>query len=491
LAKRAWRYWDPTFEADQVCELNPVWPWGGHRAFAYDLVRWMRPARVAELGVHWGTSFFAFAQAVKDGRMKETELVGVDTFEGEDHAGHYGPEVLEAVRRIVREHFPGLKITLHKMLFREALAHVADGSIDLLHIDGLHTYDAVKDDFETWLPKLAPEGIMLFHDVAPGTGYGSTDYWKELSALHPSFAFTHSWGLGVLFPKGDARLKELQKVGLEDKIALYGYRETAQRATRELEAAKKLALERMKGIESQGQLIQERNKWIENLKTELEASKKLARERMTSIEGLTARNDELRKASAAMPKLEARAASAEAARAELRKTSEAQEKRLTQALAAREALQTQLAESKERNAKLRETLAHEKGVQAQLRVTIQQLQATQKQLEKRLGDLVEHVAALATSHERDRAEAQRSREAIAAAVEESRKASQAVTGTLAGRLNRLNTDAELLSMRTEYLEEIVSRHRERLDTPEPTQTPENDWLTGETRPATRRSGKKP
>ncbi|MBK7403425.1 MAG: class I SAM-dependent methyltransferase [Phycisphaerales bacterium] len=181
MAKRPWKYWSPTFQADTVCPMNPVWPWGGHRRFAYDLVRWMRPARVAELGVHWGTSFFTFLQAVKDGRMAATEVVGVDTFEGEDHAGHYGPEVFDTVNRIIAESFPKQQIRLHKSLFCDALPHVADESVDLLHIDGLHTYDAVSEDFETWLPKLAPEGIILFHDVAPGTGYGSSEFWKELS----------------------------------------------------------------------------------------------------------------------------------------------------------------------------------------------------------------------------------------------------------------------------------------------------------------------
>ena len=40
---------------------------------------------------------------------------------------------------------------------------------DFIFIDGDHTYDAVKRDFEDWFPLLASGGVLAFHDSAPMT----------------------------------------------------------------------------------------------------------------------------------------------------------------------------------------------------------------------------------------------------------------------------------------------------------------------------------
>jgi len=175
----------------------PFMSWRQHVPFAMLLVDLLKPKVLVELGVHHGDSYCAFCQAVAELRLK-TACYGVDTWKGDPHASFYGPEVLAD---LTAHHDPlyGGFSCLIQSTFDEARKHFADGTVDILHIDGYHTYDAVKHDFETWLPKVSRRGVVLLHDInEKQSNFGAWRVWDEIKGRHPHFEFLHCHGLGIV-----------------------------------------------------------------------------------------------------------------------------------------------------------------------------------------------------------------------------------------------------------------------------------------------------
>lgn len=177
--------------------LSDIPSWHGHIPFAFLLMEIMQPDVFVELGTFKGDSYCAFCQAVADLKTA-TRCHAVDLWEGDSHTGAYDSSVLSDLKA---HHDPLYSpfSQLMRTTFDEAVEHFADGSIDLLHIDGLHTYDAVRHDYETWLPKLSDRAVVLFHDTeVRERDFGVYAFWEEVAGKGPAFRFTHSNGLGVL-----------------------------------------------------------------------------------------------------------------------------------------------------------------------------------------------------------------------------------------------------------------------------------------------------
>ncbi|MEH6582646.1 MAG: class I SAM-dependent methyltransferase [Halioglobus sp.] len=175
--------------------------WVDHISFGFDIVEAVAPKRLVELGAYNGMSYFVFCQSMIDNDV-DGVCYAVDTWGGDDHTGDYDESVYDDVRVHSRTHYRGISY-LMRMLFNDALPNFEDDSIDLLHIDGLHTYEAVQEDFTNWYPKVRPGGVILFHDIeARQSDFGVWKYWAELEEKHDTFAFHHGFGLGVLRKEG-------------------------------------------------------------------------------------------------------------------------------------------------------------------------------------------------------------------------------------------------------------------------------------------------
>ncbi len=459
---RAWEVRQPRFEADEVCPLMPVWPWGGHRGWAYDLVRFMRPRVIAELGVHWGTSLFAFAQAVKDGGL-ESRLVGVDTWRGDDHTGPYGNEVLDTVRGIAARFYGGVEFELLPMTFDEALARVPDGSIDLLHVDGFHEYDAVAHDFESWLAKLADDGVVLLHDVADSTGYGSAEFWHDLSARYPSFAFEHSWGLGVVFPKGRRWLDAIRKQNLADKKLLYQFRAMYERAAIEVRDTGAMAVSRLESMRAMEGIIRARDEELAGLRAvgaELDGARARAeateseclvlRERMVELEvGLRRSEDLARRVPGLEERLEIERRRADAVGVEL--------DRMRGRLAE---VQAGLEESRARHERATADLEAARARAAELiercdrgEERIAELGQERRAYLARLADVEERHAVVAADLQALVLRVGADDERIGQLREQIRE-KDAMTNQLKETIERLSADLEMIAMRVEQLERL-------------------------------------
>lgn len=144
------------------------------------------PKTIVDLGVDWGFSSFVFAD-----RFPNAQVYGVDWFQGDQHAGFRNTyETVHAIREDLKFN----NLVLVSGDFAE-VARYWNKPIDVLHIDGEHTYEAVTKNYLDWRVFVPPTGLILFHDTVsfPDT---VGRFFEELDV--PKFNFVEENGLGIV-----------------------------------------------------------------------------------------------------------------------------------------------------------------------------------------------------------------------------------------------------------------------------------------------------
>jgi hypothetical protein len=193
--------------------------WIGHAPFLKFLIRELKPAVFVELGVQHGFSYFVGCQSIQECQLN-SKAFAIDHWLGDPQAGFNDESVYENVEALNNKYLRFS--TLLRMSFDEARNQFEDNSIDLLHIDGFHSYESVKSDFDSWLTKMSKNSIILLHDIhVRRNTFGVYLFWKELRQKYRTIEFVGSHGLGVVFlgevPKGN--LEQLTNMSDNGELA--------------------------------------------------------------------------------------------------------------------------------------------------------------------------------------------------------------------------------------------------------------------------------
>ncbi len=165
-------------------------------------VRQLRPRTVLEIGTANGGTLFLWTRLADAGAT----IVSID-LPGGKFGGGYPSERGIVYRRFTRstQKLHLLRENSHDPRTRAKAVRLFGGEpIDLLFIDGDHTYEGVKQDWEQYSPLVRPGGMVVFHDIAGN--YDDTqvkELWDSIKCgcRYEEYVVDSNgyYGLGILF----------------------------------------------------------------------------------------------------------------------------------------------------------------------------------------------------------------------------------------------------------------------------------------------------
>jgi cephalosporin hydroxylase len=178
-----------------ACEYGACQKWIELTGLAH-LVRKAKPLRTMEIGIYQGGTIALWAQLMPS----NGNLIGVDF--------KLSGSIENRIRAKMKtgQSLYLLEADSHTIETRNRLfGIIGDNKLDLLFIDGDHSYEGITRDFKDYCPLVRPGGIVAFHDIVPDytSPFGVHQFWREIKTHYPHCEFIEDsaqdgCGIGVL-----------------------------------------------------------------------------------------------------------------------------------------------------------------------------------------------------------------------------------------------------------------------------------------------------
>ncbi len=185
--------------------VNQIWPeW---KKFLDFMARERNPKRILEIGTGRGGSTYFLSKL--GGERSLLITIDVDPM---------SKEYVALFRRYKSQQISCITADSHELTTFQEIAAILDGApLDLLYIDGDHSYDGVKRDFELYKALCTDKSLICLHDINPDHGVSKgvqTDaysgevyrFWGEIKSKYEHAEFIEfpeqdGFGIGVIYYK--------------------------------------------------------------------------------------------------------------------------------------------------------------------------------------------------------------------------------------------------------------------------------------------------
>jgi predicted O-methyltransferase YrrM len=145
------------------------------------LLKTREPKNIIEIGTARGGTLFLFSRVAAD----DASIISIDLMSEKSGGGY--PKWKAPLYRsfaLKDQQIHLLNEDSHEEATRRKAEEILEGEkVDFIFIDGDHSYNGVKRDFELYSPLVRKGGIIAFHDIAkpvPGSVEGVYKFWQEV-----------------------------------------------------------------------------------------------------------------------------------------------------------------------------------------------------------------------------------------------------------------------------------------------------------------------